>query len=363
MRAIDYHFLFGETARKPVDGSKLLTWPRHGMHISGLIVNRKCNIKETIRIFADCGVTLTDVNWLSAVWPELVKDGVFPWKRTRPPFDLFDWNIEFFDRAQEVVERCNAAGIVVQGTLWELYSWSNRKKGPGIPDANQGPWRANTNGILLGGKYNGDRHEDDETLGRLIPTPWCVEFLPLILTIWDATINPVRIGNEMPEKSLHQRVARLIRTYEPKALITVNRNEDTPGQYANHKIGTSTDWDRLEYHGLKAKSLRPVKDAKGAVKWPQGDLDRFYPTSVSSVPTFRTLLDDKRVDKSRITFSSDGARISDSPVNPYDWPKLREWFREVKRRGCSILHQSRAKMSPAPNEEMIESEWFASVIR
>lgn len=329
----------------------LKVWPRYGLNIASLIVNRQYRIAASIQRFADAGANFTDVNWLSAVWPSLVEHGVFPWKRTTPPFDLFDWNSEFFERANEVRERCNAAGIVVQGTLWELYSWSNRKRGSGTPDANQGPWRNNINGIRLGGAYNGDRHEDDETLTTLIPTDFCREFLPRILAVWDAEVNPVRLGNEMPEKGLHERLRDLVRATEPTALITVNRNEDTPGQYANMKIGVN--YDRIEFHGAQLKTV--------------ADLMRVYPVTVSSVPTYQALLDKSSTDKKRITFSSDGARSGpgkDGPTDPYEWDKLKAFFRTVgpKGEGCSILHQSRAKMTPAPNEHMIEVEFFRSVI-
>src|SRR5688500_10898023 len=103
---------------QPVDDARLRRWPRHGMNISGMLVNTQANIRETIRRFADCGVELMDVNWYSSLWPGV---DCLPWKMPAPgqPFNLDDWDPRFFDRAQEIVETANPYGIVVQGTWWE----------------------------------------------------------------------------------------------------------------------------------------------------------------------------------------------------------------------------------------------------
>lgn len=339
----------------PPTDPRLIHRPRWGMNISGLLVHSAANIPETLKRFVDAGVELTDVNWLSALWPTGVDCLPFVMPPAGQPFNLFDWNSQFFERAHEIRESFNAQGIVVQGTFWEDYSWSNRRGFHGnppqrdlrVPDANLGPWRNNLNGILLGGLYNGDIHEDDETLTTLLPTPFCRDFLAKLLPFWYPDVNPVRIANEMPEKSLHERMRDLIRSTYPGAKVVVNRQDDTPGQVDNMKV--PRDYDFYEYHGSKAKKV--------------SDLSVVWPPSKSHVPTYNAMLDDPDTHRSTITWSSDGARTSDSPTDPYDWDTLGDFFRHVGPHGlgCTVLHQSRAKMTPFPNHHMIEVDWFRSL--
>lgn len=331
-----------------LDRAALLRRPRVGMNISSLLPNTLHNIPETLTRFVDAGVELTDVNFMQALWPG-TNCLPFTIPQAGQPFDLFDWNAQFFERAHEIRETFNAQGIVVQGTLWDTYSWASRHVGrPGIPDGNVGPWRHNVNGIKLGGAYNGDRREDDETLTTLIPTPWDGPFLRKILPFWDASINPIRLGNEMPEKKLHERLRDVIRSIDPKALVIVNRQDDTPGQADNMDIGTAYDF--IEIHGATVKSIP--------------DLRAEWPKTKSHVKSYQAMLNDPAIDNWRITFSSDGARTGpgkDGPTDPYDWVRLGAFFRAVHRQGCSVLHQSRAKMTLAPNHHMIETDWFQSL--
>jgi hypothetical protein len=316
----------------PVDDATLRHWPRTGMSIASLIVARACNIAETIRIFADCGVQLTRVNLLSALWDGV---NVLPYRR-RPDglWDLIDWNPEYFDRLSEVRDRCNSSGIVVQWTNYELYSWSDRKLGPQQINT---PWRHNVNGVFWA--------EDDSTFD-VLPDAWSETWLGKVLPYLKADINPLEIGNEFPEKALHERVRDIVKRLQPDAQVTVNRNEDTPGQYANMKIGSG--YDRIAFHGRLLKQV--------------SDLDRVYPNE-PTYKTFNQFFDRCPHDPKRVIFSSDGARISADPVNTYDWGPLREFAREVtKVRGCSFEHQSRAKMSSPPNHDHIETNWFKSVI-
>jgi hypothetical protein len=319
----------------PVDPVGLNVWPRIGMSIASLIVARACNIAETVKIYHDCGVQLTRVNLLSALWDnEYGKVDVLPY-RQRPDgtWDLTDWNPEYFDRLSEVRDRCNSAGIVVQWTNYELYSWSDRKQGPQQTNT---PWRHNANGVFWA--------EDDSTFD-VLPDWWSETWLKTVMPYLRADINPLEIGNEFPEKELHERVRDIVKVIEPTAQITVNRNEDTPGQYANMKIGTN--YTRIAFHGRLLKQV--------------SDLDRVY----SKEPTYKTFnqfFDNCPHDAKRVIFSSDGARISADPVDTYDWGPLREFVQEIRRRGCSFEHQSRAKMTPPPNHHMIETDWFRSLL-
>ncbi|HMJ82299.1 MAG TPA: hypothetical protein VK504_03990, partial [Vicinamibacterales bacterium] len=197
-----------------------------------------------------------------------------------------------------------------------------------MPDGNLGPWRNNTNSVKWGGKYNGDIKEDDPTLAAL-PDTWQVALCEWLIPIIGGDGTVIEIGNEMPEKELHQRTAALIRQIiSPRQEVSWNRNEDTPGQYAN-MMKRANEYQRCAYHGRLLKRV--------------SDLDRVYPRE-PDYPTFRAFFDDCPHEPARIIFSSDGARSSDDPIDTYDWPNLLAFATEVLRRGCSYEHQSRMKM-------------------
>jgi hypothetical protein len=314
--------------KSSIDYDRLTTYPRIGMSIAGLLVCSEANIPETVKIFADCGVQSTRINLLSALWPQA---DTFPYTRLADgQWDLYRWNQRYFDRLTDLRDRMNAAGIVVQWTNYELYSWSDRKPGP---QQNGTPWRNNVNGVYW--------PEDDSTFG-ILPDQWSLDWFEKITPYLNLEYNVFEIGNEFPEKALHERVCAELPV---DALVQVNRNDDTPGQYKNMKIGKMYDF--IAFHGNKLKQV--------------SDLDRVYPRE-PEFKTFNQFFDKCPHDPKRITFSSDGARVSNDPFNTYDYPRLREFFLEVNRvRKCSVEHQSRAKMTPFPNHHMIEDKWFTSL--
>lgn len=344
----------------PIDEAALRIMPRYGMSIAALVVCSKANIRETVTRFQDAGVNYTRINLTSALWTTPNAVDVLPF-RQRPDgvWDLDDWNPQYDDRIAEVRDRMNAAGIRIAWTLWEDYT-SNRRgfrsvgvRDPNIPDANVHPYRKNAQGFQWWGKYNGDIHEDDETLGAghfdhsplAIPNAWAKRFMARTLPRLGITYNILEIANEMPEKNLHRRVRDAARTIVPGCLLQVNRQSDSPGQYPNMKIGR--DYDYIAFHGNRLRTI--------------ADLDRTWDNE-PVYQTMRELLDDPTIEKSRITFSSDGARISSDPTNPYEWTSLRPFIREMKRRKVSYDHQSRAKLSAFPNHEHIEVDWFRETV-
>lgn len=315
---------------------KEISWPAYplrGMSIAGLLVSSAANIPETVRIFSDCGVQSTRINLLSALWPQT--DTLPFTRRSDGLWDLYNWNERYFERLVDIRERFNSAGIVIQWTNYELYSWSDRKPGPQQVGT---PWRNNVNGVYW---------PADDSNFQLLPDEWSEVWVTIVQPYLKLERNVFEIGNEFPEKALHERVAKL---FPREALIQVNRNEDTPGQYANMKIGQIGGlYDFIAFHGNKLKQV--------------SDLDRIYPRE-PDYKTFNQFFNKCPHDPSRIVFSSDGARISADPVQTYDWQNLKEFFQEVHfNRKCSIEHQSRAKMTPFPNHHMIESEWFSSIIK
>jgi len=323
-------------SKPEIDPAKLKTWSRLGLSISGLVLNPRHNLDEVVRIYQDIGVQLTRINLLATSWVN--PTNYMPFTRLADgKWDLYQWDSRYFDRLSEVKERMNAAGITIIWTNYELYSWSHRKLSAAEQEGT--PWRTNINGV------NWER--EDTTLYRL-PDAWSKAWFEKVVPYLDLNPNVFEIGNEFPEKGVHQRVRDVVRAIQPDALISVNRNEDTPGQYTNMKIGK--DYDMISFHGRRLKTL--------------GDLKQAYPESRSQMlptATFQELLDAAKVENKRIIFSSDGARTSDDPVETYDWGKLKEFIQEVRGKGCSFEHQSRAKMTSAPNHTMIEADWFKSL--
>lgn len=314
----------------PPPSSELNVWPRVGLSIAGLMVGSAHNIPETVRIYQDLGVQVTRVNLLSALWPGV--DTLPFTKLANGKWDLYQWNQVYFDRLIEVRDRMNSAGIVVQWTNYELYSWSDRKPGS---QQDGTPWRNNVNGV---------NWVEDDSMFDILPEEWSRNWITKVVPYLNLNVNPFEIGNEFPEKGLHYRVKDLVKAVNPTALIQVNRNEDTPGQYKNMKIGR--DFDFIAFHGNKLK----VKS----------DLNRVY-SREPEFKTFNEFFDECPHDPKRIIFSSDGARSSSDPVNTYNWDALAEFVQEIKRKGCSFEHQSRAKMTPAPNHHMIETDWFRRI--
>lgn len=316
----------------PINIPALQKQPRYGLSIASLLVNTQCNIEETLKRFIDAGANSTRINLLSALWAGV---DCLPYNLTLDgKWDLFSWNTEYFERLQKIKELFNSAGINIQWTNYELYSWSKRKSGV---QQNNTPWRNNINGVSW--------KEDDSTF-QVLPDEWSKEWFKEICPLLGLDYNIFEIGNEFPEKALHERVRDYVRSIIPNALIQVNRNEDTPGQYTNMKIGKNYNF--ISFHGNKLKELN--------------DLNRVY-NKEPDYKTFQQFINKCPHEKGRVTFSSDGARISSDSTNTYDWEKLGEFFQHMKNLGYGIEHQSRAKMTPAPNHHMIEIDWFKKVIK
>jgi len=359
MLTIEY-YLRGGRVKRPIDPASLRAYPRLGCSIASIVLKRTYPIREIASIYADCGVGFTTVNLLSAEWPSMkpihvrsflpVPDG--------QPWDLTAWNAEHFDRIDECRDEMNSRGIVVQWCFNELYGWSIRKAGSETPDARLGPWQQNVNGVDWVGPYYPNKTSaaakkwDADMLAKVLPDSWQKKYLALAVPHLDLAHNFFLIGNELPEKSLHERTRDVVRAIQADAQVSVNRNEDTPGQYVNMKIGK--EFDFLNYHGRKLKK--------------PSDLDVTY-SGNENFPTFRALLerpfvsatDKNSVEQERLMFSSDGARISDDPIETYDWDDLSAFAEEVFSHGASFEHQSRAKMTDWPNLNMIETDFLTTL--
>ncbi len=308
----------------PPPSGDLTSMPFWGTSLYALLTDTAWDYKGFAQILYDHGCTETDIWGLSAQWVEQVHDLVLPFvQKPGGPWDLHAWDPRYFDRAEAIVAEMNARGVRVQFTLTELYGWAQRKQGySGVPDANQGAWRKNVNGITWG-------VPDDDVYFTTEPQAWMREYITRIVGRLKGAGVIWRLGNEMPEKALHERLRDVVLSVDHDAVTVINR-EDVPGMYQNMQIGSS--YDLIEHHGIANMA----------------DLDVVYDNgSATDRPdTFRKLLDGwPGVDQRRIVLSSDGCRASTDPVNTYDWDALYEVAAYGAARGCSFSHQSRAKMT------------------
>lgn len=283
---------------------------------------------------ADAGLTrgLTRI-WLMDAWAREV-GGYDPVVRLSDGrYDLHQWRGDFFERHAEAVQVLNAAGLFVQLTTLELYCWSQRKGTlPGVPDRDENYTRANVNGIRWGDP------SDDAMFGapenpKMLPDAWHQELVGRM----DETLQAAgcqggyayELGNEMPEKGLHERLRDMIRGFNPDVEAHVNRNEDTPGQFWNMQIGTK--YQRIAFHGLR-------------------DLEAIHAEHPDEAPagrpvTFAKMLEKLTAEQRRLVIhSSDGCRSSYS-VDPYNWDDLFEAQQYFAERGCNVEHQSKIKMA------------------
>lgn len=299
----------------------------------------------------------TQFNVFSARWPGLER-AVWPWlQRPDGKFDLYAKNPAFWnDKLPRTVELANRYSVLPQFCLVNLYQFSDRK--PDTPDKSLDPFRHNVNGVYW-------RGDDDFLANELQNDPFLLWFcgeLGAALRGSSAAIVPF---NEGPEKDLHYAIADAIRTKWPDARMVYNRNDDTPGQYQN-QLKRQPMGDMIAFHGWKdlgflKESFAPTareKKAKG-----------YDPKKAAQRPwTFQEFFDNRHhngnkggYDFTRVVVSSDGSRISSDPVNTYNWPELLKVFQFCAKKGCTIEHQSRAKMTLGAPLSMVEVDFLKQI--
>jgi hypothetical protein len=277
------------------------------------------------KALANCGVGFTRV-WLLDAWAVNGGEdagqypGYLPVKRTSDGrFDLTAWDASYFDRLARFTQALNDQRISAQVSILELYTWAQRKQGMlWVPDATKGPYRHNVNGVRWG-------DPDDPTFFGL-PDSWLDEFIGRCLDVLNGRMFTVELANEMPEKDLHYRLRDRVRACGYTGPIQVNRNEDTPGQYWNMKIGQ--EFDTLALHGMRTIDYLEVE----------------YPEEAAAgrPTTFRDMW--PKVDASRVTLSSDGCRKSTDVADAYDYHALTQVARDTLHRGGSYEHQLACKL-------------------
>jgi hypothetical protein len=302
------------------------TWPRLGLSYYTSLSDPRVDLAAFAGRLADAGADYTRV-WLIDAWAVGANagtgcyDGFLPWLRSSDGrFDLWTLNQAYLQRLRMYVEHMNDHGILPQLSGWELYAWSSRKQGMlWVPDATHGPFRNNRQGVF---------YADDGAFDRIgLPTgedAFLAKFYEAVVQTLQGLSFTVELGNEMPEKPLHERLKARWRQAGYAGSISVNRNEDTPGQFANMKIGIA--YDRIAFHG----------------KRDLGYLDEVY----ADEPTYRTFRQfyASDPDQSRIILSSDGCRKSTNPDDAYDYNALRAVARDTLDMGSSYEHQSCMKL-------------------
>ena len=322
----------------------LLKWPRRGATIAQCLIDVRWDIDEWASMLGSIfgGNGLTQVNVLSAPWPEMEPFMENPFVRALSDgtWDIRTPNPKFYDRLVRLIDVMNRNGVLVQLCFLELYSWSGRKTG--LPfDQNMTYARRNVNDVVWG--------PGDETLD-ILPDDFAIELVERVVTAVKGSAYAIVPFNEGPEKRVHQDIAAMARRVDPNAQIVYNRNEDTPGQYANM---IKQSGERICYHAWDTLAF----------------LDVDFPEEPPDRPrTFRQFFDKRDrsghpidVDFSRTVCSSDGSRSSSDPVNTYNWPRLLEVFDFVANKGGSIEHQSRAKMSDGARLDMVEVDFLKQI--
>lgn len=314
------------------------TWPRLGLSYYTSLTDPRLDLAGFAARLRDAGADYTRV-WLMDAWAVRASggtgcyDGYVPWQRASDGrFDLWNLHPQYLDRLRGYVEQMNAVGVLPQLSGWELYSWSTRKAGMlWVPDANNGPFRHNRQGVYYADDTAFDRiaqpSGEDAFLGH---------FYRRVVQVLDGTSYTVELANEMPEKALHERLAALWRTAGYLGSLSVNRQDDTPGQYSNMKIGQPGGYQRIAYHGKKDLAY----------------LDEAYPDE----PVYKTFRDfyASKPDFSRIILSSDGCRKSTNVEDAYDYDALAVVAKDILARGGSFEHQSCAKLRGFSPENRID---------
>lgn len=249
--------------------------------------------------------------------------GLQPWAlRGDLRFDLDGPSGAYYEAVDRFVRAFNATGQHVVITVLELYTWSRGKAGlVWVPDRNRQPVRNNINGVKWG-----DPNDDDGGYFMLPDETLRAFIAGLVSTVGENRGVSFEIGNEMPEKDLHYRMRDWLRAAGWAGRIQVNRNEDTPSQYDNMKIGR--DFDALAIHGRRDL----------------GYLDEDHGAEQHRHRTFRALYDSGDIGTHSFVLSSDGCRKTTHVDDAYDYPALTEVARDALARGYAFEHQACIKL-------------------
>jgi hypothetical protein len=333
----------GNVSVAPATGD-LTAWPRRGATIAQSLLDTRWDYEAWAAMLGGIfgGRGLTQVNILSAEWPDPAPHFERPFvKLPDGKFDLHQANPKFYDRLPRYVEAMNRHGVVVQLCFLELYSWSQRKTG--VPDQNLSFARHNINGVRWG--------PGDETFD-ILPDAFVAELVERVVTAVKGAGVCVLPGNEFPEKPVHLKIAAIAKTIDPTIRVVTNRNEDTPGQYMNMRVGRDLI-DMIAYHGWRDLSFLTREFADEPSDRP-GTFAEFFNRRAQNGAVLDISFD-------RVICSSDGSRASNDPINTYDWAELLKVFKFVTDKGASCEHQSRSKMWAGARLDMVEESFLRDI--
>jgi hypothetical protein len=327
------------------------TWPRLGLSYYTSLTDPRVDPADFATRLQDAGATHTRV-WLLDAWAvgQLGTNqyfGYVPWEQTDDGrFDLWKVNQAYLDRLRAYVEAMNAHGILPELSGLELYTWSDRKQNLlWVPDANLGPFRKNKQGVYYADDTAFDRigqpAGEDAFLGH---------FYSQVVATLTGLAYAVELANEMPQKELHARLRHLWRAAGYRGTLGVSRNEDSPGQAKNMKIGKLDGYDRIAFHGRRDLAY----------------LDEVYDDE-PEYKTFRDFYASGTCDPHRIVLSSDGCRKSTNVEDAYDYDALGAVFTDALARGYSAEHQSALKLRGFVEGRIdlndLEVDWMLSLRR
>lgn len=305
------------------------TWPRLGASYYTSLTDPRVDVAEFALRLADLGCTLTRV-WLLDAWAigasagTSCYDGLLAWERQSDGrFDLWRVNPFYLERLRAYVEVMNVAGILPELSGLDLYTWSDRKQGLlWVPHTTWQPFHHNRQGL---------RYAGDDAFARIgQPTAedaFLRQFYRQVVETLAGLVYTVELGNEMPEKPLHERLREAWRLAGYTGTISVNRHEDTPGQYANMRIGQPGGYDRISFHGKRDLPY----------------LDEAFPRE-PTYRTFRAFYDSRTAQPARVVLSSDGCRKSTNVDDAYDYAALGAVARDARAWGCGYEHQLALKL-------------------
>jgi hypothetical protein len=297
-----------------------VTWPALCASYYASVTDPGLNVEQFGAWLAKVKVTCTRA-WLLDAWAigEKGSDGVFlrgqydgaiPVRRAADGrFDLSAWNDAYFARLRRYVEVLNTHGVWPHLTFLDLYTWSEDKASlPFVPDADKGPFRYNVNGVRWGAP-------DAATIAAM-PDAWMKSFMCRVVATLRGTSWAAELGNEMPDRGLHTRMAAALRACGWTGDVTVNRDATAPGQYWNMDVGRT--FSRIAFHGFPDMSY----------------LDTPYPeeATVGRPTTFRQMWG--KVDPARVIVSSDGGG-----GDPKHLPELKAVACDTLKRGATYEHQ------------------------
>lgn len=277
-----------------------------------------------VQRMADWGVTWTDL-WLMNAW-SYQQPHEQPWVQEADG----RWNLERFsdpwlDDLLWFVDQCSSHGIAVMLTPMDRFVLSK------VPDPRH-PARHNVQGVTWG-------QPNEEAFLYAPPDRYLVELVTEVHARLGGFPGPIRLANEFPEKPWHFAFAAEIRRFAPDADLIVNRQEDSPGQFLNMRVGQGLI-DRYQFHGGAGGG-----PSAAAFKQGLSSLDVVWPkeTDAGRPDTYRTLFN--QVDMSRVIVCSDGGRSGGPVESAYDYAAWQAVFADVLARGGSVMHQSCIKMA------------------